>query len=95
MGLLLDLAVAALALVVIGSLATLAWTLAVSATHATRHGRARVTAARRSVIDLEGRLKSTAAETSSTLSAMVERTKMDRYEPPPPGDSTRPITSPE
>ena len=56
MGLILDLAVVALAVAVIGSLALLAWTLAVSAVRAVADGRAEVAAARRRVTEAEARL---------------------------------------
>jgi len=58
MGLVLDLAVVAVTLVVIGSLALLAWTLAVGATRATAHGRERVAAMRTAIADAEARLGS-------------------------------------
>ncbi|HVM24937.1 MAG TPA: hypothetical protein VM253_06025 [Candidatus Limnocylindrales bacterium] len=73
MGLILDLAVAALALVVIGSLATLAWTLAVSAVRATHRGRQRVAARRRQVADAEARLPVLAARADAALMAAIAR----------------------
>jgi hypothetical protein len=73
-GLILDLAVAALALVVIGSLATLAWTLAVSAVRATRHGRERVAAMRRTVADAEARLPEIMARADAALAEALART---------------------
>jgi hypothetical protein len=73
-GLILDLAVAALALVVIGSLATLAWTLAVSAVRATRHGRERVAAMRRSAADVEARLPASMARADARLVQALGRT---------------------
>jgi hypothetical protein len=85
-GLILDLAVAALALVVIGSLATLAWTLAVSAVRATSRGRERVAATRRSVVDAEERLVATSARTIAVLADASARTaprppdRYDRYD---------------
>ncbi len=82
MGLLLDLAVAVLALVVIGSLAALAWTLAVSATRATRHGRERVASARHTVTEFDGRMREATALATARLAALTERTAPDRYEPP-------------
>jgi hypothetical protein len=72
-GLILDLAVAALALVVIGSLATLAWTLAVSAVRATRRGQERVAAMRRAVADAEARLPETMASADAALAEAVAR----------------------
>jgi membrane protein implicated in regulation of membrane protease activity len=77
-GLILDLAVAALALVVIGSLALLAWTLAVSAVHATSVGRKRVARSRRRVADAEARLPDTARRATGILAKLVERTASAR-----------------
>jgi len=57
MGLILDLAVAAVTLVVIGSLALLAWTVAIGATRATARGHGRVSGMRSAVADAEARLK--------------------------------------
>lgn len=57
MGLILDLAVAAVTLVVIGSLALLAWTVAIGATRATAQGRRRVAGARTGVGNVEARLR--------------------------------------
>jgi hypothetical protein len=83
-GLILDLAVAALALVVIGSLATLAWTLAVSAVRANARGRRQVARLRRSAADAEARLPGTMAHIDATLLEAVRRTApSDRF---PPGD---------
>ena len=56
MGLILDLAVAALVLVVIGSLSLLAWTLAVSSVRAVGEGRRTVAEARRTVRAADARL---------------------------------------
>lgn len=78
MGLILDLAVAALALVVIGSLATLAWTLAVSAVRATARGRERVAARRRRVADAEARLPEWSARANRTLEKALSRMGRDR-----------------
>lgn len=58
MGLILDLAVVAVTLVVIGSLALLAWTVAVGGTRAAAQGRSRVTAMRTAIADAEARLRS-------------------------------------
>jgi hypothetical protein len=77
-GLILDLAVAALALVVIGSLALLAWTLAVSAVRATSVGRERVARSRHRVADAEARLPDTARRTTGILAQLVERTTRAR-----------------
>ena len=60
MGLILDLAVVAVAMVVIASLALLAWTLGVSGARAVADERERVAAMRRSVAELKGRLRSLA-----------------------------------
>ena len=56
MGLILDLAVAALAVAVVASLALLAWTFAVSGVHAIREGRRRVAGLRTLLTDAEARL---------------------------------------
>ena len=74
MGLILDLAVAALALVVIGSLATLAWTLAVSAVRATARARDRVAADRRSIRRAEARVPETLARADAELVRALNRT---------------------
>ena len=81
MGLILDLAVVALALLVIGSLALLAWTLGFSAVHSVREGRRQVTDLRRGVAEAESRLRSGAAAASTTLAELTARTA-----PPKPGD---------
>jgi hypothetical protein len=73
-GLILDLAVVALALVVIGSLALLAWTLAVSSVRAVQRGRANVAESRRSVADADARLQASAARASSALEELARRT---------------------
>jgi hypothetical protein len=73
-GLILDLAVAALALVVVGSLALLAWTLGVSTVRATIAGRARVNSARARVGRIQARVQSW---TDATSASTVDR----------PGDS--------
>lgn len=74
MGLILDLAVAALALVVIGSLALLAWTLGVSAVRSVRRGRESVAVARRTVSESEVRLVAEAEQARSTLERLTRRT---------------------
>ena len=74
MGLILDLAVVALAAVVIGSLALLAWTFAVSAVRASRRERQRIAGLRRSVADAEARLATASAQASDSMAAMVDRT---------------------
>jgi hypothetical protein len=56
-GLILDLAVVAVTLVVLGSLALLTWTLAISATRAAAQGRTRVAGMRRAVAEMEATLR--------------------------------------
>jgi len=90
-GLILDLAVAALALVVIGSLALLAWTLGVSAVHSVRRGRESVAEARRSTAESEARLAAVAEGAGSTLERLTRRTapktpKTPQPTPTPPGE---------
>ncbi len=75
MGLILDLTVVALALVVIGSLALLAWTLAISAVRAERRALAGVTDARRSIADAEARLRISAARATAALEDLRQRTE--------------------
>lgn len=82
MGLILDLTVVALALVVIGSLALLAWTLAVSAVRAERRGMAGVTDARRSIAEAETRLRSSAARATTALEELRRRTEARPGEQP-------------
>ena len=79
MGLILDLAVAILALLVLCSLALLAWTLAVSSVRAAELARMRVLARRVAVADQESRLRSTAAEVKARLADLAARTR--RKEP--------------
>jgi hypothetical protein len=73
-GLILDLAVVALALVVIGSLALLAWTLGVSAVRSVRRGQGSVAEARRTVSESEVRLVAEAEQARSTLARLTRRT---------------------
>ena len=73
-GLILDLAVVVLAAIVIGSLALLAWTLAVSAVVATRQGRARIAQSRHAVANAEARLHATAERASTALAELTQRT---------------------
>jgi hypothetical protein len=80
-GLILDLAVAALALLVIGSLALLAWTLAVSAVRSVRHGRRQVVQSRRAVAETRERLQARKAAMTATLIDLAARTT-----PSKPGD---------
>ena len=77
MGLIFDLAIVALALVVVGSLALLAWTLAVSAVDAVRRETASVTEARVSVAAAEGRIRRAAAN-ASNLDALASRAGTQR-----------------
>jgi hypothetical protein len=74
-GLILDLAVAILALLVLCSLALLAWTLAVSSVRAVEQTRMRVQARRQAVADQERRLRSAAANASAELADLAERTR--------------------
>ena len=97
MGLILDLAVVALALVVIGSLALLAWTLGVSAVRSVRRGRESVTEVRRSVAASEVRLAAGAHQARSTLEWLSRRTAPMTSEPiatSTPPHSTPPIAPP-
>ena len=57
MALILDLAVLAIAAVVVGSLALLTWTFAVSSVHSVRRGRLEIAAARSAVADAEARIQ--------------------------------------
>jgi hypothetical protein len=72
-GLILDLAVVILGLLVIGSLALLAWTLAVSAVRAVRRERDRVAEARRSIAKTEERVHAGAARLSTALDEIKAR----------------------
>ena len=80
MGLILDLAVVALALVVIGSLGLLAWMLAVNAVSAVRDGRQRIGSARRTVAESEARIQRAAERASAALTGISQRT--DQYGTP-------------
>jgi hypothetical protein len=73
-GLILDLAVVVLALLVLSSLAILAWTLAVSSVRAAEAGRERVAEARRSMTLAEDRLRAVATRTRSTLAELSNQT---------------------
>ena len=76
MGLILDVAVIVLAAAVIGSLALLVWTLAVSAVRATQRGREQVADSRRSVADLEARFRADIlGRVAGTLAEMAQRTR--------------------
>ena len=81
MGLILDLAVAALALLVIGSLALLAWTLGISAVRSIQRERLRLADARRTLAAAEERVRTSAAAATDTLAGLVARTTA-----PKPGD---------
>lgn len=59
MGLILDLAVVAVALLVVGSLALLAWTLAAGGSAAVDRGRRRVADARATIVAAAARLDAT------------------------------------
>lgn len=73
MGLILDLAVAALALLVIGSLALLAWTLGVGAVAAVRDERRRIEDRRRSVRAAEERIHAGASRASVKMAELTAR----------------------
>jgi hypothetical protein len=73
-GLILDLAVAALALLIVGSLALLAWTLGVSAVREARRGHRQVADLRREVVEAESRLRSGAVAANATLAELTART---------------------
>ena len=75
MGLILDVAVIVLAAAVIGSLALLVWTLAVSAVRATQRGREQVAASRQAVADLEARFRAASGRVAGTLAEMAQRTR--------------------
>jgi hypothetical protein len=87
-GLILDVAVVAIAVVVIGSLATLAWTLGVSAVAAVRRERVAVTQARERVADVEMRLRAAAAGATTTMGEAAARTRPVR--PPSPASTIEP-----
>ena len=82
-GLILDLAVVILGLLVIGSLALLAWTLARELRSVGEGWASRVAASRRSITDAEARLRSGAAEATATLSDLATRTTPSRPEAEP------------
>ena len=73
MGLILDLAVVVLAVAVIGSLALLTWTLAVSAVRALEHGRADIAAARSRVAEAETQMRATAQRASTAMAPLNDR----------------------
>ena len=81
MGLILDLAVVALALIVVTSLALLAWTLGVSAVRAAQNGRQQVIQLRGAVAEAEARLSTAAADAEAAIAALAARVT-----PPTPGD---------
>ena len=88
MGLILDVAVVAIALVVIGSLATLAWTLGVSGVGAVRRERVAVAQARERVAATELRLRAATARATTAVGVVAARTRPDR--PPSPASTTEP-----
>ena len=73
MGLIFDLAVSALALVVVGSLALLAWTLAVNGGRAAAERTRQVTAMRQSVTNAEARVRAASERASATLADLSQR----------------------
>ena len=75
MGLIFDLAVVIIGLLVIGSLALLAWTLAVSGVRAVKAERARVEVARRSVAEAEARVTAAAADSAAILAELTSQTR--------------------
>ncbi len=87
MGLILDLAVVALAMVVIGSLALLAWTLGVSAVRSVRREQAAVVSARRSVVQTESRLVAAAGRAAPAIKRLARSTAPVPTQTDPPGDS--------
>jgi glycine/D-amino acid oxidase-like deaminating enzyme len=93
-GLILDLAVVALALVVIGSLALLAWTLGVNAVRSVRRGRESVAEARRSAAESEVRLVAGAEQVRSTLEQLTRRTAPMTPEPTQPTPTPPPTPPP-
>jgi hypothetical protein len=86
-GLILDLAVVALAAVVIGSLALLAWTLGVSGVRSVRQGLEAVVAARRSLARTESRLVASANRAAPAVEHLARRTAPQPTQPDPaPGE---------
>jgi hypothetical protein len=83
-GLILDLAVVILGLLVIGSLGLLAWTLAVSSVRSVEQSRERVSTSRRTIGEMEARLRSSASDATATISDLAARTTRSR--PETPGD---------
>jgi len=67
-GLILDLAVVAVTIVVLASLALLAWTVAVGATRSAERGRARVAGLRREIAAAEARLRTATEGRGETTS---------------------------
>jgi uncharacterized NAD-dependent epimerase/dehydratase family protein len=72
-GLIFDLAVAALAVAVVASLALLAWTLAISVVRAVQRGRRQVAGLRAWVTDAEAWLPPAAARASTALAELSDR----------------------
>jgi hypothetical protein len=80
-GLILDLAVVVLAMVVIGSLALLAWTLGVSAVRSVRREHAAVVGARRSVAASESRLVAAVRRAAPAVEHLARRTAPELTQP--------------
>jgi hypothetical protein len=74
-GPILDLAVAALVVVVLGSLSLLAWTLAVSSVTATRRARRRVADARQVLHEHEVRLHTSRVRAQRQIDRLSERVR--------------------
>jgi hypothetical protein len=74
----LDAAAVALALVVTGSLALLAWTLGVSAVHRVHRGRRAVAQARAELALAERRMQGAGARSREHLRNLADRTRLDR-----------------
>jgi len=86
-GLILDLAVVALALIIIGSLGFLAWTLAISTVRASRRGRRLVAGWTRSVATVDSWMQTGAPTTTATLADLANRTRpVKPAKAPPTGD---------
>jgi hypothetical protein len=74
-GVILDLAVAALVVVVLGSLSLLAWTLAVSSVTATRRARRRVADARQALHEHEVGLHTSRVRAQRQIDRLAERVR--------------------
>lgn len=73
MGVILDLAVAALVVVVLGSLSLLAWTLAVSTVTATRRARRRVADARQRFHEREVDMRASRVRAQRQIDRLADR----------------------